>query len=149
MFILLKDQRPNSFKIKKNFGPITFKPNYVYIVESSTKYENSYSETRLQCKGNQWSSFQGINKHFKNVHINTQVNNNTKGAYCCFSIATMLKRKCSNIKLHVHSLSCATTIPSFEVSYFSEKKPQKSSSKFALFFTVNYVLQPMLYSFFT
>ena len=29
-----------------------------------------YSETRLQCKGNQWLSFHGINKYFEIVRIN-------------------------------------------------------------------------------
>jgi len=94
-------------------------------------------------------SFHDINEHFETVHINMQVNNNTKGEYCCLSTSTMLQRKCSIIKLHVHCLSCATTVPSFEVGYFSEKKSQKSSSKFVLLVAVNYVLQPMLYSFFT
>jgi hypothetical protein len=72
-------------KSDKNIVHFTWRPRYMYIVNSSTKYISA----RQQCKGKALLHILSNTEHFFIVISYTYVTNNTKVTHRCFYMETM------------------------------------------------------------
>jgi hypothetical protein len=89
---------------------------------------NKYFVARQQCIGDPLLYFRGNSEYFYIVNSYMCVNNNVKGTYYCFSMATKVTRTLHNISLFVgvhclsrlilSHLSLYSTIPSPSVPFF-------------------------------
>ena len=80
-------------KSDKNIGHFTWRPNYVYTVDSSTKH----FVAQQQCKGDPLLH-NGSAEQFYIVNSYMMVGQNTNGTYCCVSMAINVKWTCHWVK---------------------------------------------------